>query len=140
MKSLSLCLLLVLIGCGNSSKTTTNPPPPPPPPVPTPMSAAWVGSLNFTTITGNLTLTISEDAGGNLSGTAVSTPPFCQFNSPITGKYFSSGQQFQVVSQDGIEGFTGTLSSDQKSLSGTVQIGQGGGCGPRTGSFAATKQ
>jgi hypothetical protein len=98
--------------------------------------------MNFALVNGNLTLTISQDSAGHLTGTAVSTPPLCSFNQPVTGSYFTTGQQFQVISADSNETFTGTLSGDQKSLSGTVQLGnaQTTGCGPRTGLFQVAKQ
>jgi len=141
MKILFLCLLLVLAGCGNSKSSSGNPPPPPPPPG-MPMTGTFSGGMNFTVVTGDLKLVLSEDGSGVVTGSAISTPPSCEFNSQVSGRYFTSGQQFQVVSGDGAESFTGTLSSDQKSLSGTVQLGAGNltGCGPRNGSFSATKQ
>lgn len=140
---LLMCFVLSMVctlGCGAPAKSSTNPPPPPPPPA-LPMTGSWTGSMNFTTITANVTLALSQDGSNNLTGAASSTPPLCSFNSQVTGTYFSDGE-FQVVSKDGAESFTGTISGDKKSLSGTVQLGAAAntGCGPRLGSFSVGKQ
>lgn len=139
MKAASLLFVLMLAGCGNQKTTTQNPPPPPPPNLP--MTGTWIGSLNLTTFNANVTLAISQDGSNNLTGAVSSTPPLCSFNSQVTGTYFSDGE-FQVTSKDGAETFTGTISGDKKSLSGTVQLGAAAmtGCGPRLGSFAVGKQ
>jgi hypothetical protein len=138
MKAARLVFVLFLAGCGSpSQKTTQNPPPPPPNNIPS-MAGQWSGSMNFTTITGSLTLAISQDTAGNITGQISSVPPICSFTSQITGQIFEN-RTFGFNSVDTLEGFNGTLSADGKSVSGNVNLMQGTGCGPRSGSWSAIK-
>lgn len=134
-----LVFLLILAGCGNpSQKTPTQNPPPPPNNIPS-MAGTWIGVLTFTGTSGNVSLAISQDVNGNLTGQVSSTPPICSFTSQITGQIFEN-RQFGFNSVDTLEGFNGTLSGDGKTVSGNVNLMQGTGCGPRSGAWSATKQ
>src|SRR5579864_4421123 len=81
MKTLIVVCLLVLTGCGTPAKKITTPPP-----GNGPMTGTFLGGMNFTIVTGSLSIVMTEDASGNLTGTASSTPPDCQFDLPVHGQ------------------------------------------------------
>ena len=91
----------------------------------------------FTTVTGSLTLNLTQDASGNLTGSAVSTPPSCEFTLSVSGQVYSSGQFFVETADNTTASFAGTLSNENKAVSGNVGLGNGTGCGPRNGAFTA---
>ena len=134
-KILAVLLLLFPIACGTPAPPST-PGGPPPPNLPQ-MDGTWAGSMVFTNVTGSLTFNLAEDAYGNLTGDAVSTPPHCEFTLAVSGKVYTNGQFFLQTSDNTTASFAGTLSSGNKTVSGNVGLGNGTGCGPRNGTFAA---
>jgi hypothetical protein len=137
MKKL-VALLVLLTGCGQP--TPKSPSPNPPPPSPMPLTADWKGNMNFTVVSGSLDFSLTEDTAFNLSGTASSTPPDCQFSLSVTGKVNGSNM-FLQSSDNTTVSLVGTISPDLKSIAGNINLGSGTGCGPRTsGSWSVQKQ
>lgn len=145
MRYVWILLLAGFVSCGGGDAVTptSNPPTNTPPPVVNlpAMTGGWSGNMNFTTVTGNLVLNLSEDASGNLSGGAVSVPPFCQFNLTVAGKVYSDGQFFLQTADNTTLSLSGQLAGDDKSGSGNIALGNNTGCGPRVGgTFSVSKQ
>jgi hypothetical protein len=136
MKKL-LPLLLILAGCGTPAKqsttttTVTNSNLPQ-------IAGTWTGGMNFTVLTGSLTFTLAEDASGNLSGTAASTPPGCSFSLPVNGAVYQSGSFYVQTPDTTTASFAGSVSN--KTTSGNVNLGNSTGCGPRTGGTFAVQE
>ena len=127
MKTLIAVCLLVLTGCGSPAKHVTTPPP-----GNGPMTGTWLGGMNFTVVTGSLSIVMTEDSSGNLTGTAASNPPDCQFNLPVHGAVNQS-QMWLQTSDNVTVSLVGNIAGDLNSVSGNVNLGSSTGCGPRTG-------
>lgn len=147
MRYVWILLLAGFVGCGGGTSSTGGGQVPPPvvtPPSSDPlpaMSGEWQGGMNFTTATGNLSVSLSETSLGDLSGSALSTPPLCQFNLAVAGKVYSDGQFYLQTADNTTLSLAGKLASDQKSGSGNIALGDDTGCGPRTGgTFSFSKQ
>jgi hypothetical protein len=128
---LIVATLVLVIACG-SPKTATPTPGPNPSTLPQ-VSGEWLGGMNFTTVSGDLVINLTEDASGNVAGTAVSNPPDCQFSLPVSGKVYSNGQVGLQTADGTTIDLAGTLSSNDTALSGNINLGGLTGCGPRTG-------
>jgi hypothetical protein len=133
MKKLVILLLLAGIGCGVPSKTPVATPVTPVPGLPS-VAGNWDGSMVFTTATGNLMFTLTQDASGALSGTASSVPPSCEFSLQVTGTVYSNGSFF-LQTADTTLSLSGKIGNNNQTLTGNVQLGDNTGCGPRTGTF-----
>lgn len=140
MKRLILILTLTLfaMACGTPQKQAApaqSIQPTPAPNLPS-MAGKWGGAMNWTVLTGDLTLTLSQDASGNLTGTAASV--YCEFSYPISGTMYSDGQ-FTVQTSDGK---SIALSGKDSGSSATGNLALGGSpCGPRpTGAFTVQQQ
>ncbi len=138
---LTLILALFEMACGTPQKQatpaqSTQPTPPTPAPNLPSMAGTWGGDMNWTVLRGDLTLTLNQDASGNLTGTAASV--YCEFSYPVSGTIFSNGQ-FTIQTSDGK---TITLSGKDSGSSATGNLVLGGSaCGPRpTGAFAVQEQ
>lgn len=66
-KASAALLLLFTIACATPAPKQTSTTPPSNLPQ---MAGAWTGSMVFTTVTGNVTFNLTEDASGNLTGNA----------------------------------------------------------------------
>lgn len=106
LKTAVVALLIVIaLGCGCGSRANTSAPgstgtTTPPSNVPN-IAGNWSGGMNFSTVGGNLNFTISEDGSGNLTGTAVSAPPSCEFNLAVSGVIYQDGQFYLQTSDNG---------------------------------------
>jgi len=128
MKTLIVVCLLILTGCGTPAKqVTTNPPP-----GNGPMTGTFLGGMNFTIVTGSLSIVMTEDSSGNLTGTASSNPPDCQFDLPVAGQVNQLQMWLQTKDTTTVS-LAGTIAGDLNSVSGNVNLGSSTGCGPRTG-------
>ena len=136
MKKL-LPLLLILAGCGTPAAHSPNPNPTPVNNLPQ-IAGTWTGGMNFTVMTGSLTFTLAEDASGNLTGTAASTPPGCSFSLPVNGAVYQSGSFYVQTPDTTTASFAGSVSN--KTASGSVNLGNSTGCGPRTGGTFAVQE
>jgi hypothetical protein len=144
-KALSILFLLAAVGCGTPRPTNagaTGTTAPPSSTVPN-IAGTWVGSMNFTTLTGGLKLTLTEDSSGNLSGSATSTPPGCDFDVSVSGKVYADGQLYLQTSDDATLSLAGQLTpgTNNARASGTIALGDATGCGPRSGgTFSVQEQ
>jgi hypothetical protein len=128
-------LLAASIACGTSTPKSSNTGGsgnPPPANFPQ-MAGTWNGNMNFTVLTGQLSFVVTEDSSGNLTGTASSTPPGCEFNLPVTGAVTASGSFYLQTADTTTASFAGSLSNENKTASGNTNLGSDTGCGPRTG-------
>lgn len=131
-KTLIAALLLSLVftaACGSPSKnqtTTTNLPN---------MAGSWNGAMQLTLLNSDLTLVVSQDGAGNLSGIS-SASNGCLFDIAVSGAIQSSGAVNLVSSDNGQTiTLTGTLSGN--SLSGKAWLNSPGThCDGETGSFS----
>jgi hypothetical protein len=130
--------LVFTAACGMPQKQVapTQPTQPTPAPNLPSMAGKWVGDMNWTVLRADLTLTLNQDASGNLTGTAASV--YCEFSYPVSGTIYSDGQ-FAVQTSDGK---TIALSGKDSSSSATGNLALGGSvCGPRPiGTFALQEQ
>jgi hypothetical protein len=103
-------------------------------------AGSWTGTINLQGSTPNLSLVLSEDAAGNLTGNASSTSG-CSFSLPVTGAIYSN-YSFSVQAADPTTLLiAGNLSNNNVDAQGGISLGNGTGCGPANGApFALGKQ
>jgi hypothetical protein len=102
-------------------------------------AGTWTGVMDFEMVKGNLTLVVNQDGAGRLSGMASSTPPLCRFSLSVKGSVYHDGTWFAESEDDGkTVGLSGRLNTNV--ISGTVNLGEGTGCGVRKGgTFTVTR-
>ena len=132
-KILLALLLLAAVGCGSPKTQTTTPPAFPN------LAGSWQGTINLQGYTPNLTIILTEDSSGKLTGTASSSTG-CNFSVPVSGAIYRD-YTFSVQTADVTLVFAGNLSNNNVDAQGYVNIGSGYSCGPSTGApFALGKQ
>lgn len=136
----AVLLVLGILSCGTPAPKQTSTSGGTPPSNLPQMAGTWQGGLVFTGLTGSLTFDLTEDASGSLTGSALSTPPYCQFTLSVSGQVYSNGQFVVETADNTTASFAGTLSNGNKTVSGNVGLGNGTGCGPRNGTFTAQLQ
>jgi len=129
--TISLALILTA-GCGSPAKTTS-------PSLPN-IAGTWTGTINLQASTPNLTVVLTEDSSGNLSGTASSTSG-CNFNMPVRGAIYANSTFSVQASNPTSLLLAGTLANNNVDASGSISLGSGTGCGPANGApFALGRQ
>ena len=132
---LILATLTLVVACG-SPKTST---PTHGQTLPS-IAGAWAGTINLQGSTPNLSLVLTEDAAGNLTGTASSTSG-CSFSLSVSGAIYSN-YSFSVQTADPTTLLiAGNLSNNDVDAQGSISLGAGTDCGPASGApFAWGRQ
>jgi hypothetical protein len=104
------------------------------------IAGSWAGTINLQGSTPNLSLVLTEDAAGNLAGTASSTSG-CSFSLPVSGAIYSN-YSFSVQTADPTTLLlAGSLSNNNVDAQGSINLGNGTDCGPANGApFALGRQ
>jgi hypothetical protein len=131
---LLLAVTLVISGCG-TPKTVSNSGSSLPS-----IAGNWSGTINLQGSTPNLSLVLTEDAAGNLTGTASSTSG-CNFSVPVTGAIYAN-YTFSVQAADPTTLLlAGNLANNNVDAQGSINLGNGTDCGPANGApFALGRQ
>jgi len=135
--TLIIAALVFAVGCGSPTKQATSSGSGSPLPN---IAGTWTGTVNLQGSTPNLTLVLTEDSSGNLSGTATSTEG-CNFSLPVAGAIYANYTFSVQASNPASLLLAGSMANNNVGASGSITLGSGTNCGPANGApFALGKQ